>query len=414
VSAIPAHQLNADAGAGRVDRAALDSALQAQGEEFYRYITEHCPHLFSSVAYFISTEEAEEMHAIIAAVERVIALPAWREALLERASLPFSRMPRALGVFTGYDFHLNDDGAHLIEINTNAGGAFLNHLLLQSQQGVSLPGEAAASGNLEQAYVEMFRNEWRLERDDAPLSTIAIVDEAPKTQYLYPEFLLAQRMLARAGIATSIAAPADLRVEANGLYCGEQKIDMVYNRLTDFYFRQHAALNACYRDGSLAVVTPHPWAYALYADKHNLTALTSQDALRALDVGESVAQTLLKGIPRTETVKLEEHQRWWNERKHWFFKPESGFGSKGAYRGASVTRRVFDEIVKGGYVAQRLAAPPERAVCGEKGESRPLKADIRCYVYAGKITLMAARLYQGQTTNFRTENGGFAQVRIVG
>jgi hypothetical protein len=414
VSGTFAHQLNADAGAGLVDRVALDSALQAQGEEFYRHVAGHCPHLFSSVAYFISLDEAEAMRRIIAAVEKVVAMPGWREAVLRRASLPSSGMPRALGVFTGYDFHLNDDGAHLIEINTNAGGAFLNHLILQSQQSVSLPGEAVAANDLEQVFIEMFRNDWRLERGDAPLSSIAIVDEAPRTQYLYPEFLLAQRMLARAGIATSIADPADLRVEANGLYCREQKIDMVYNRLTDFYFRQHATLNACYRDGSLAVVTPHPWAYALYADKHNFTVLTSQDALRVLGVDESVAQILLKGIPQAETVKPEEYQRWWNERKHWFFKPESGFGGKGAYRGASITRRVFDEIVKGGYVAQRLAAPSERAVCGEKGESRPLKADIRCYVYEGKITLMAARLYQGQTTNFRTEDGGFAQVRIVG
>ena len=40
----------------------------------------------------------------------------------------------------------------------------------------------------------------------------------------------------------------------------------------------------------------------------------------------------------------------------------------------------------------------------------PLKLDVRCYVYAGRIQLVAARLYRGQTTNFRTPNGGFATV----
>ena len=30
------------------------------------------------------------------------------------------------GVFFGYDFHIQSDGPRLIEINTNAGGAFLN------------------------------------------------------------------------------------------------------------------------------------------------------------------------------------------------------------------------------------------------------------------------------------------------
>ena len=39
-----------------------------------------------------------------------------------------------------------------------------------------------------------------------------------------------------------------------------------------------------------------------------------------------------------------------------------------------------------------------------------MKADFRCYVYAGRIQCVAARLYQGQTTNFRTPGGGFAPV----
>jgi hypothetical protein len=39
-----------------------------------------------------------------------------------------------------------------------------------------------------------------------------------------------------------------------------------------------------------------------------------------------------------------------------------------------------------------------------------LKYDVRCFVYAGKIQLLAARLYQGQATNFRTPGGGFAPV----
>jgi hypothetical protein len=42
-----------------------------------------------------------------------------------------------------------------------------------------------------------------------------------------------------------------------------------------------------------------------------------------------------------------------------------------------------------------------------------LKYDVRCYVYDGQVQLVAARLYQGQTTNFRTPGGGFALVRVV-
>ncbi len=52
-------------------------------------------------------------------------------------------------------------------------------------------------------------------------------------------------------------------------------------------------------------------------------------------------------------------------------------------------------------------------VCLNGAEPAPLKSDVRCYVYDGKIQLVAARLYQGQTTNFRTAGGGFALVRVV-
>ena len=44
--------------------------------------------------------------------------------------------------------------------------------------------------------------------------------------------------------------------------------------------------------------------------------------------------------------------------------------------------------------------------------SRKENVDLRCYTYAGKIQMMAARLYQGQTTNFRTPGGGFAPVFV--
>jgi hypothetical protein len=74
---------------------------------------------------------------------------------------------------------------------------------------------------------------------------------------------------------------------------------------------------------------------------------------------------------------------------------------------------VFGEIMHGDYVAQKLAPPGERAVCVNDAEAVLLKYDVRCYVYDGQVQLVAARLYQGQTTNFRTPGGGFALVRVV-
>ena len=44
-------------------------------------------------------------------------------------------------------------------------------------------------------------------------------------------------------------------------------------------------------------------------------------------------------------------------RKNWFFKPAAGFGSRAAYRGDKLTKRVFEEILQGGYIAQEIVPP---------------------------------------------------------
>jgi len=63
-------------------------------------------------------------------------------------------------------------------------------------------------------------------------------------------------------------------------------------------------------------------------------------------------------------------------------------------------------------VAQAIAAPGERWVDDADNEpaTKPMKFDLRAYTYDGAVQWMAARLYQGQTTNFRTPGGGFAPV----
>ena len=440
-SASSAEMLNGDCRSAMLDRAALQRAMRAQGESWQALVTERCPHLFAAAPVFVTSAQLRQMREVIGAVERVVGLPEWmrdaplpnpldettsRSTRLQETAAKSLVIPQAgegtnaapsahnhsLGVFFGYDFHLNSDGAHLIEINSNAGGGFLNALLLDSQRDAGLPGNAAVVENLEQAFLQMFRNEWRLARGDAPLNSIAIVDEQPEGQYLYPEFLLAQRMFERAGIAAFIADPSALQAHDGSLYLSGQKIDLVYNRLTDFSLQRHPVLRQAYLEGSV-LLTPDPAHYARYADKRNLARLTDTAELRALGVSTADIAALQAGIPQTRQVEAADQEQWWAERKQWFFKPDSGYGSKGAYRGEKLTRRVFDEIMQGGYVAQKLATPGERMVCVEGVEPQPLKYDVRCYVYDGQVQLVAARLYQGQTTNFRTPGGGFAPVRVV-
>jgi hypothetical protein len=404
-----AAKLNGDCHAGGVDRAALQHAMLTQGGVWHGLVTERCQHLFADVAVFVGAAQLRQMRAVIAAVERVVmgggagggegAAGGWEQR-------------SAKGVFYGYDFHLNPRGAHLIEINTNAGGAFLNALLIDSQRDAGLQGAAIAEVELERRFLAMFRNEWRLARGDAPLGTVAIVDEQPEAQYLYPEFLLAQRMFERAGITAHIADPAALHTRGDALYLDGQRIDLLYNRLTDFSLQRHPVLRQAYLDDTV-VLTPDPAHYARYSDKRNLVRLSDAVALRALGAAEADIATLLAGVPQTLLVEAAEHERWRRERKQWFFKPAGEYGGKGVYRGANITHRVFEEIMLGGYVAQRMAAPGERMVCAEGEDAQPFKFDVRCYVYDGHVQMVAARLYRGQTTNFRTPGGGFAPVYLV-
>jgi hypothetical protein len=238
------------------------------------------------------------------------------------------------------------------------------------------------------------------------------VDEQPQQQHLYPEFLLAQRMFERAGLHALIAGPDELEARNDGLYCGERKVDLIYNRLTDFSLQQHPALRTAYENNQV-VITPSPTAYARHADKRNLARLCDAAALRALGASAEAIAALQAGLPLTRMVHAADHDQWWSERKQWFFKPATGYGAKAAYRGEKVTHRVFEEIMQHDYVAQKFAAPGERMMCIEGAEPAPYKSDVRCYVYDGQIQLIAARLYQGQTTNFRTPGGGFALVRMV-
>lgn len=382
-----------------MDGEALQGALQARGSEWHALVKERCPHLFAAAPVYISELQLQQMRAVIAAVEEAVGAP---------------EPHAALGVFYGYDFHLNEQGIHLIEVNTNAGGGFLNALLIDGQRDADLYGSAIAEEDLEQVFIAMFRNEWRRVAGDAvPLATVAIVDEQPESQYLYPEFLLAQRMFERAGIAAFIADPSALQVREDDLYIGGRRVDLIYNRLTDFTLQQYPHIRNAWEMRQV-VLTPDPTHHRRYADKRKLALLTDAEWLRGASVPQASINVLLRGIPQAKLVHKEDAGQWWAERKEWFFKPVSGYGSKGAYRGDKVTKRVFEEIMQSEYIAQRLALAGERKVCPAGLEPQSLKYDVRCYVYDGHIQLIAARLYQGQTTNFRTPGGGFALVRLAG
>ncbi len=386
----------------------LDAVLQALGVP--STLAQTHPNLFSALPVFVSRAHLDRVAEVVKTIETVANMPGYRSAVLQWAPAIADFDPGSPGGLLGFDFHLGADGPRLIEINTNPGGAVLNAVLAKSQRlcmpEMTIPPVDAQS--VEAAIVDILRTEWTLQRGNTPLTSIAIVDAAPDQQYLYPEFVLLRELCRGRGYRTQICAPEELVHHEGRLWLNGQGVDFVYNRLTDFPLEDPGTrtLREAYLAGDV-VVSPHPRAHAIYADKRNLGLLCDAGFLRDVGLDQPSLDLLVQAVPQTRLVAPENRQALWADRRHWFFKPAAGYGSKASYRGDKLTRGVWDAMSAGTYVAQQIVAPSERQT---PTTGRPLKVDLRCYAYRGEVLLYAARMYQGQTTNFRTLGGGFAPV----
>lgn len=380
------------------------------------------PHLFSAAPVFISARDGLTIERSVAALHRVAALPGYQAAALGRASDIASHAFGPQGAFMGYDFHLSENGPRLIEINTNAGGALLHAAAARAHRACCGPLDGMFGGpldleQLDQTFMEMFRAEWRAQRGDAKLRSVVITDDDPAQQFLAPEFEMARQLFMAQGIEAIIADPAELQWHDGALWhpalAPGVPVDLVYNRLTDFDLShpEHASLRRAYVEGA-AVVTPHPRAHALHAHKLNLVALSDNALIESWGAEVQDCELLRRVVPATQPVTPENAAALWTQRRQLFFKPAAGYGSKAAYRGEKLTRRVWSDILAGNFVAQALVPPSERLVTIDGAPTR-LKLDVRAYAYGGRVQLLAARTYCGQTTNFRTAGGGFSPVVVL-
>ncbi|MDH5499710.1 MAG: hypothetical protein OEY72_01255 [Gammaproteobacteria bacterium] len=409
--------LNRDCYCISVNRTSLGDSLTAHLKEsgLPERLLDKSSHLFADSPVFMQRGHLRNMEQLIRAVETVTRNAAYRSKVLATAPASARRDLGPSGVFFGYDFHLGAAGPQLIEINTNAGGVLLSLYLAAAQQDcceavTDFFGKQRNFDDAEQDIVAMFRAEWRSQRRSSALRTIAIVDHQPSSQFLHPEFLLFRALFERHGMEAIIADPSELEIRNGKLCAGNREVDLVYNRLTDFYLEQpaNARLLEAYQL-NIAVVTPSPFHYALYADKRNLALLSDRRQLLELGVSNNDIEILEKSLPRTLVVGEDNADQLWADRKQLFFKPSVGYGSRGAYRGAKITTRVWQDIVSGNYVAQAMIPPSERQLFVD-GKRQSLKLDIRCVSYRGEVQQLIARLYSGQTTNLRTAGGGLATV----
>lgn len=319
-------------------------------------------------------------------IEQIYKLRKWSSQHLNEEFNRYS-IPQAQNhsVCTSYDFHLTSDlQLKLIEINTNAAFLALGLNLYESW------GISNHTNFDDRSLVAMFENESQL-CGLSSMSPWLIMDEKPTDQKLFVEFKLYQEIFKKFNIEADIVNIDDRKAFNN--------VSMIYNRYTDFYLQDEKSnlIKELYQNKKIHL-SPSPWEYFILADKQRMFDWQMQT-----DIPRPTS--LLKIYDLTKANKDDI----WLIRKNLFFKPKSSFGSKQVYKGASMSRRIFDEAFAQGFIAQELAAPSEIEVL-HQNEIQKFKYDLRCYAYKDNLQLVIARLYQGQTTNLQAVGGGFTVV----
>ncbi len=377
-------------------------------QDFYRYLCQKYPklqdealendmaaNLLSPFQVHLPVGLKTEVLQTIEAFQKLRESPAYQSWIEKKWGSQFN--PGNHSLFMSYDFHVTPEKElKLIEINTNA--SFLG-LGWEMFQFLNIPWNADFQlPDLKSCLLQ----EMQLASYSQPLSKIVITDEAPSQQKLYLEFVYFREFFKTLGFDCEIA---DVR-DKDKL----QSAQLIYNRTTDFYLEEepNQFLKDLYQNRS-AVLSPNPYEYRLLADKENFVAWSDSSFWEQVPLEISVRNQINKVLLKTQYLTEENKDDIWSQRKQLFFKPKRAFGSKSAYKGASISRKVFDDLLKNQCLAQEWVAAPEVEFETEKGKES-FKYDLRCYAYGSQFQGCVARLYQGQVTNLRTENGGFAAV----
>lgn len=311
-------------------------------------------------------------------------------------------------VLMSFDFHIVNGNPKLIEINTNA-----SHFLTSKLMDSFLQKDKASFPNALDKLKNSFRSEWSLFSDQV-MKSISIVDEDPTMQRAYFEFLLYKKMFEQMGFKVSIDDAKELAWNGKELLNSNgERVDFVYNRSTDFYFEDSMsqALKTAY-DGNAACISPQPQEYQLLADKQRLLDFGTEGFLNKY-LSEKEISLFKEVVLEIKDVRKEDKETLWSNRKKYFFKPKNSYGGKGAYKGESITHKVFDQVIEAGdYIAQEFAPPATTMITDQVSHKVEAKYDLRFFVYDGEIQFATARTYVGQTTNFRTLGGGFASLLV--
>lgn len=354
--------------------------------------------LISNYEIKLPTEVFEQAESFAKACGDLRRNPKYIESLTPMLSSLGIKDPGNDSIAMSYDFHLTDDNKlKLIEVNTNAAFLFLGEILFQAT-GSRRP---ISEFNLDSIRI-CIESEIQKYFGEKQTPRIAIIDENPEQQRLYVEFLVCQQIFRSWGWDAEIA---DSRSDLS-------KFNFAYNRDTDFLLQNpdHQNLRELWLNKKICL-SPNPFQYHLYADKQRMLEWQKPDFAEKIQLSESENKDLLSPLLESTLLTTETADMIWQNRKKYFLKPARSFGAKQSYRGGSISRKLFDELINQDILAQEFAPAKEIKLNTPDGEQN-FKFDLRFYAYADKIQTVLARLYQGQVTNLKTLHGGFAPVVI--
>ena len=357
------------------------------------------PLLLSPYQITLPKSVLQEAQAFVKACFQLRENQSYQKALASEIQSRGLKDPGNKAICMSYDFHVDPQGhLKLIEINTNAAFLALGHEMYQMRE-LPLPVSDFSMAEL-RASIE---TEMKLQGKAFDDLRVAIIDEEPEKQRLFAEFLVYQSYFEQWGWETQIADFRQLPPS-----------DFVYNRLTDFYFEhpESQKLRAQYLDRSVCF-SPNPFEYFLLADKQRMIDWSHQEFWNQLSPEAQALKPLIQmNLPYAKDIHEQTADEVWADRKRFFFKPKRAFGAKQSYRGATVTRRAFDEAVHSEFIAQEFVPAPEVKVETPEGE-QSFKYDLRFYAYQDRVQMAVARLYQGQVTNLKTPGGGFTPILFL-
>lgn len=307
--------------------------------------------------------------------------------------------PGNASMFMSYDFHLDTTKTpKIIEINTNAAFLGLGYFFYEYLK---------TSTELDFKISDLksnFLKELELFGSSQKHPNIVIMDENPSQQRLFAEFLIYQQIIKGFGW------DCDIEDYQSAL---SKKPDLIYNRWTDFYFEkvESTELKQAYLDKKVCF-SPNPHEYFLLADKQRLMDFHDPELLQSLNLSNDDVDIIKTAIPITKVFSAFDKNELWAQRKNLFFKPTNSFGSKQTYKGASISRKLFDELPAQDFLAQEYIPASELPLETPEGVDS-FKYDLRCYAYQDELQMVIARIYKGQVTNLKTKYGGFAAVKWI-